>query len=208
MKKVFKFILSLLIIISFSNDFMAQIIELSPFYGWQMNGKMRFYEGDIKTDDNELFGATMDIEMGHGYGLELMYSHTKTHSYFYPSSSYNYNPRDFDVINEYYQVGSYKYVEYGNVQPFAVLSLGAARYAPSASDISDIWRFAMTFGAGAKIFFSDKVGVRLQGSLMMPMYFSGIGFYFGTGGGGLTTYSYVPMVQGNFNAGLIFRLGR
>lgn len=191
----------------FPANIFSQIIEISPFYGWQMNGKMHFYEGDIKTDDNELFGATMDVEIGHGYGVELMYSHTKTHSYFYPSSS-SYTRRDFDVINEYYQIGSYKYLEYGNLQPFMVLSLGAARYAPSDSDISDIWRFATTFALGTKIFFSDKIGIRLQGALMMPMYFSGVGFYFGTGGSGLTTYSYVPMVQGNFNAGLIFRIGK
>ncbi len=207
MKKNYYLILILSILFLLPVNIFAQVIEISPFYGWQMNGKMRFYEGDIKTDDNELFGGTMDIEIAHGYGVELMYSHTKTHSYFYPSSS-SYTRRDFDVINEYYQIGSYKYMEYGNLQPFMVLSLGAARYAPSDNDISDIWRFAMTFALGTKIFFSDKVGIRLQGALMMPMYFSGVGFYFGTGGSGLTTYSYVPMVQGNFNAGLIFRLGK
>ncbi len=207
MKKNYHLILILSILFLFPANIFSQIIEISPFYGWQMNGKMRFYEGDIKTDDNELFGATMDVEIGHGYGVELMFSHTKTHSYFYPSSS-SYTRRDFDVINEYYQIGSYKYLEYGNLQPFMVLSLGAARYAPSDSDISDIWRFATTFALGTKIFFSDKIGIRLQGALMMPMYFSGVGFYFGTGGSGLTTYSYVPMVQGNFNAGLIFRIGK
>ncbi len=207
MKKIYYLTLLISILFLFPSNIFSQIIEISPFYGWQMNGKMRFYEGDIKTDDNELFGATMDIEIGQGYGVELMYSHTKTHSYFYPSSS-SYTRRDFDVINEYYQVGSYKYMEYGNLQPFMVLSLGAARYAPSDSDISDIWRFAMTFALGTKIFFSDKIGIRLQGALMMPMYFSGVGFYFGTGGSGLTTYTYVPMVQGNFNAGLIFRIGK
>jgi hypothetical protein len=66
----------------------------------------------------------------------------------------------------------------------------------------------MTFGLGIKYFFSDKVGIRLQGAFMMPMYFSGVGFYFGSGGSGLTTYSAVPMLQGNFNGGLIFRFGK
>ncbi|MCF6240256.1 MAG: hypothetical protein L3J74_02795 [Bacteroidales bacterium] len=66
----------------------------------------------------------------------------------------------------------------------------------------------MTFAVGTKIFFSDKVGIRLQGALMTPMYFSGVGFHFGTGGISLNTYTHVPMLQANFNAGLIFRFGK
>jgi len=209
MKKTFNLLVAILLLNLISNTVYAQnVIELTPFYGWQGNSKMSFYEGEIKTDNRDVAGGIMDIEMGHGYGIELMFSHTNTHSYFYPYSSYNYDPRDFDLVNQYYQIGSYKYIENGNIQPFFVASIGAARYAPDDRDIDEIWRFAMTFGAGAKIFFSDMIGIRLQASMMMPMYFSGIGFYFGTGGSGLTTYSYVPMIQGSFTAGLILRLKR
>jgi len=47
---------------------------------------------------------------------------------------------------------------------------------------SDTWRFAMTFGGGAKIFFSDKLGIRLQARLMVPVFFSGAGMYVGQAG--------------------------
>jgi len=209
MKKTLKFLAVIFLLNLVSYALKAQnTIELTPFYGWQGNSDMRFYEGDLETDNKEVAGGIIDIEMGHGYGLELMFSHTNTHSYFYPYISSGYDPRDFDVVNQYYQIGSYKYIDNGNIQPFAVFTLGAARYAPSDRNVDEIWRFAMTFGIGAKIFFSDMVGIRLQGNMMMPMYFSGIGFYFGTGGSGLTTYSSVPMIQGSFTAGLILRIHR
>jgi hypothetical protein len=42
---------------------------------------------------------------------------------------------------------------------------------------------------------------------MLPMFFGGVGFYFGTGGSGLSLNSYSAIVQGDFNGGLIFKLG-
>jgi opacity protein-like surface antigen len=213
MKKIRFKLFTILTIILFSQNVIAQVIELSPFYGWQMNGRMRFYEGDLETDDNPLAGATMSIELGSGYGVELMFSHTKTHSYWYTNSNGYFPGLNFKLTNQYYQIGSYKYLDMDQLQPFTVLSLGASRYHPleisdHSVNIDDVWRFAMTFGLGIKYFFSDKVGIRLQGAFMMPMYFSGVGFYFGSGGSGLTTYSAVPMLQGNFNGGLIFRFGK
>jgi hypothetical protein len=47
----------------------------------------------------------------------------------------------------------------------------------------------------------------LRGRFMMPMFFGGIGFYAGTGGSGLSLNSYAGIVQGDFNGGLIFKLG-
>ena len=215
MKKIHLKLFTILTIILFSQNVIAQVVELSPFYGWQMNGRMRFYQGELKTDDNPLVGGTMDIELGNGYGVELMFSHSETRSFWIPYTNYGGDfPRlDFKLTNQYYQIGSYKSLDMDKLHPFTVFSLGASRYhAFEISDptiyIDDIWRFAMTLGVGIKYFFSDKIGIRLQGAFMMPMYFSGVGFYFGSGGSGLTTYSSVPMLQGNFNGGLIFRLGK
>ena len=47
----------------------------------------------------------------------------------------------------------------------------------------------------------------LRGRLLMPMNFAGVGFYAGTGGSGLTMNSYVTPLQGDFNGGLIIKVG-
>ena len=54
---------------------------------------------------------------------------------------------------------------------------------------------------------SEKIGIIARGRLMMPMQFAGIGFTVGTGGSGLSANSYITPLQGDFTAGLIFRLG-
>jgi len=38
-----------------------------------------------------------------------------------------------------------------------------------------------------KIYINDRIGVRLQGRMLMPMYFAGIGFYAGIGTGGTSS---------------------
>ena len=207
MKTLVKLILAVLFITSVNNSF-SQTIDISPFYGWQMNGKIKFWEGEIKTDNNPLFGATMDVLLAPGVGVRLMYSRSETISHFRPYNGYGYDAKDVKIANEYYQIGTIKSIVNGNIEPFGVFTLGATRYHPMGINADDFWIFGITAGLGAKIFFSEKIGIKLQGDFMMPMYFQGVGFFFGSGGSGLTVNGSVPMLQGNFNAGLVFRLGQ
>ena len=211
MKRILKINLKLTVItllLGFSTSGFSQAtIDISPFYGWQMNGKVKFWEGELKTDDNPLFGATMDVILAPGMAVRLSYSRTETNSHFRSYSGYPIQDRNFNLANEYYQIGAIKYLEKGNIEPFGAFTMGAARY--HEKDLNEnLWRFSITAGLGVKIFFSEKIGIKIQGDFMMPMYFEGLGFYFGGGGSGLTAYSSVPMLQGNFNAGLIIRLGQ
>jgi hypothetical protein len=55
--------------------------------------------------------------------------------------------------------------------------------------------------------FNDVVGIMLRGRLLMPMYFGGLGIYAGTGGSGVSVNSVVAPLQGDFNGGLLIKLG-
>ncbi len=212
MKKLTQTFIKLVVVVLFltsaNNSFSQATIDLSPFYGWQMNGRIKFYEGELKTDDNPLFGVTMDVLLAPGMGLRFLYSRTETTSYFKSYGS-GFIDNSYNIVNEYYQIGSIKSIVNGNIEPFGAFTLGAARFHPlDAVQTDDVWRFSITAGLGVKIFFTEKIGLKLQGDFMMPMYFQGVGFYFGGGGSGLTVNGSVPLLQGNFNAGLVFRLGQ
>jgi hypothetical protein len=115
----------------------------------------------------------------------------------------------------YIQVGTLKTLNVNNdmVRPFGNFSMGVGWSSASEPglDIKNVVRFSITAGLGVKVFFTERVGIILRGRLMMPLNFSGVGFYYGIGGGGsgggLSLNSYAPMIQGDFNGGLIFRLG-
>lgn len=106
MKKNITKLVVIILFAAFSNNSFAQkIVDISPFYGWQMNGKVKFYQGELKTDDNPLYGITMDVMVAPDMGLRLLYSRTETKSHFVPylgAPGSGFDPKDFNLANEYY----------------------------------------------------------------------------------------------------------
>ena len=98
-----------------------------------------------------------------------------------------------------------------NIKPYGSFTLGTTYFIPqsAAGEItySDSWKFSVTLGGGVKIWMSDRVGIRLHGRLMLPMFWGGAGFSVGTGGAGFTVGASTSMVQGDLGAGLIIALG-
>jgi hypothetical protein len=112
------------------------------------------------------------------------------------------------------QIGSVREVLLDNeaVRPYGTFTLGASWIHPKETNAQDEWLFSVTAGVGLKYFFTERVGIRLQARLILPMVFSGAGFYFGFGTGGASSgvgvSSTVPLVQGDFTGGLIIALGK
>ena len=68
--------------------------------------------------------------------------------------------------------------------------------------------FSVSVGLGAKIALTQALGIRVGGRVMVPINFTGGGFYFGTGGGGVSGYGYVPILSGDVYGGLVFNIGK
>ena len=56
--------------------------------------------------------------------------------------------------------------------------------------------------------FSEKVGLRFEGRLMMPITWAGGGFMVGTGGSGFYLGGGSAILQASLSAGLIIALGK
>jgi opacity protein-like surface antigen len=185
---------------------------ISVFGGYQLNGDVDAYAGKLVVDDAATYGAAVDVAVGGGATAQLLWIYSPTtakftsYDPFYPSS------RDFDVDVHYFQIGGTRGVRRGKAEPFGGATLGAVVSMPSnvtlvngsTVETDDNWNFAMTFGAGVKIHASEKVAVRLEARLLLPMIFSGGSFYVGTGGSGMAVSAGVPSIQGAFTAGITF----
>lgn len=186
-------------------------VELSPFVGFQWSTKTYTSGGYLSTKDGMNFGGTIDITVQRDLQLELLYVYFDTQTRFvsqsfaFPSSQYT------DLGVHFMQVGYVKGFKRGKVEPFGAFTLGAVLFTPGdllledgrRITAGDTWRFAVTLGGGAKIFFSEKLGIRLQARLLVPIYFSGVGMYVGTGGSGLGVSGGIPVLMGDFTAGII-----
>ncbi|MCB0806158.1 MAG: hypothetical protein KDC05_10200 [Bacteroidales bacterium] len=183
-------------------------IEITPYGGYMFGGKFRFYEGELKINDNPDFGISLDYEIAPEMKITLAWSQMNTSARFKPYYGYDYLRIDpFDVNVGYIQVGTVREVDLDNVTPYGSLTVGAAYFTPQNVRYEQTWKFAATLGGGAKIWLSDRVGLRLQGRLMMPMFWGGVGFSVGSGGAGFTVGASTSMVQGDLTGGLIFVLG-
>lgn len=197
-----------------SGNLLGQSIEITPFYGYTLNGTLRTYYGDYKVANKSNYGGLLSVSVADGNSLELMYNRSDT--------EFNYNQSGFtqatiDMSIEYYQVGAVKQVDvHEKIKPFGAFTIGATRFhAKEGHDwegegvtyLDDLWTFSATLGAGLKLYLTDRIGFRMQARLLMPMRFNGI--YLGVGSGGTSGGAsfYVPVVSGDFTAGLILRLG-
>ena len=70
----------------------------------------------------------------------------------------------------------------------------------------DTYTFSIALAGGAKIFLGERLGLRLQARLGMPMLFNGLYLGVGTGGasGGLSFH--VPTVMFDLSAGVFIRI--
>ena len=78
----------------------------------------------------------------------------------------------------------------GRIEPFGALTAGmvvihasALRFQDGTTyEGSDTVRFAFTAGLGFKVWLTESVGLRFEARALVPVYFSGGGFWVGTGG--------------------------
>jgi len=193
----------------------SQAVEITPFAGYMFGGKTKFIQGEINFRDNPSFGIVLGIPVERVGSVEVFWSHMDTRAEWRPYKQYlpEFDPADYDVSIDYFQVGGLREGDLGTgiVKGFGSLTLGAAYLNVKDPGVGDVWRFAATLGGGIKIYPTNRIGIRLQGRLLMPMYWGSAGFYagIGTGGGsaGISVNTYTLLLQGDLTAGLIIRLG-
>ena len=193
-------------------------VEIVPFAGYMFGGSIKYYEGKLNIRDGLDYGISVLVPVQSLVDIELNWTRMdKVKATFDPYTGYPLLHSDeIYVASNYFQIGGISkfYNSSGSIaQPFGSFSLGATWFDSSPTENSnyssyeDIWKFSITLGLGVKLMFSERVGIMLRGRLMMPMSFAGTSFYLGSGGSGLSMNSWVAPLQGDFNAGLIIKLG-
>ncbi|MCF8348570.1 MAG: hypothetical protein K9G61_07120 [Bacteroidales bacterium] len=190
-------------------------VEVVPYAGYMFGGGVQFLQGDLKIRDGVNYGASVIIpDVKYATDLEISYTRLDSKAVFtaYPAYS-SYDDDEVNISTNYFQIGIMKaFNETGNFIPFGSFSAGATVFSPKTSQYSDTWRFSVALGLGVKMMFDERVGIMVRGRLLLPMNFGGVGGYYGFGtggsGGGLYVNSYATIVQGDFTAGLILKIGK
>lgn len=193
-------ILAVIVLASITSVF-AQGVEITPLYGYSISGKVDNYNRYYNVGDDMSFGGILSVEIEDMSFVELSYLRTNT-----DVVTNRLLDGTFDLAVEHYQVGFLREFSEGQVVPFAKVMLGTTRYAQTSKGSGRYWLFSTGFGVGAKMFLSDRIGLRLHTNLMLPLQFGGGGFFCGTGGCSSNIYFNVPLVHWELGGGLIIRL--
>jgi hypothetical protein len=183
----------------------AQHVELSPFVGYETGANISSSYGNLHIGDGMDFGAILNVGMGGGRYGEFSYSHLG--SYLDVETGMT-TTRKCDLAVDYYSLGFMQEIKPdAKVTPYGLLTLGIVNYRPTTStDISSENKMHVSIAGGVKINVSEKVGIRLQARLLMPLYYAGTYFYVGTGGSGASMSGGIHGVQGDFTAALVIKI--
>ncbi len=211
-KIILSIIITLLLLPSVTRS--QEKFELTPSIGYFFGGNIDFIQGDLKIRDEVSWGLTAGKPIRPGVVVEFAYTGMNSVASWSPYLGYGneFPEQKFDVVVNYFNIGATQGSEIApGLHGFGGIYLGAAWF-NAQSGIEDIWRFNISLGAGLKYYFTDKLGLRLQGNIRFPMFFSGGGFYCGIGSGGsgcgLNINSASSIIEGDLTAGLIFKLGK
>jgi len=198
--RLFTIIVTLLLL-GFSIQSNAQRIELAPFVGYETGGKLFTSIGYLRIGDGMNFGGALDISLAPGVQVELSYSHMKSSL----SLDEGFNTEKLsDMTVDYYSIGGLRELNPGEkLVPYGLVSLGLVNYRPVERYSNETLMHASLAG-GVKVFASERIGIRVQARLLMPIFFNGIYFSGGTGGVGAGVAGTVGAVQGDFTASLFF----
>jgi len=171
-------------------------VQIAPFVGYQFGGSVfsEILDRKVSLESAMSWGGSIDFAISQSWRLELYYSRqdNQLETPFEP----------FDARVERLMVGLMEEKGEGNVKVFGSVLLGAARFVPGDGDLSSETYFSAGLGLGVKSFFTDNVGLRLEGHAFYTVVESGGGM-FCTAGTCLFSFSGRGLWQGDVAAGLI-----
>ena len=187
--------------------------RFGAFAGWTVSTDASTFNGSVIIDGAADYGATIDYSIRPGYGVELLYAYVPTHARFASVGIGIPSSESAGVGLHWIQIGGLVSRPMGRIEPFGALSAGmvvihasAVRFQDGTSyDGSDTVRFAFTAGLGFKVWLTESIGLRFEARALVPVYFSGGGFWVGTGGASVGLSGGIPFAQFDFTGGLSFR---
>ena len=182
-------------------------VELTPHVGFRFGGSFdiqdfEFGDVDFDVEDSEAYGLTLDIPISRNFQIEVLYSVQQTELEIDQGLFAESFPLG-DIDLEFYQVGALWQGYSGQLRPYASITGGVTRLEIDVAGTDSETRPSLTIGGGLKVFFSDNVGLRLDGRLFVTVLEDDDDFddrccrYYGDEDGETIT-------QGQMSVGLIF----
>jgi hypothetical protein len=199
------YLMSVLVLVSIL-DLKAQGVEITPITGYTFPASYRITSGNARLGDGQNWGGNLGFSLNDFMEIELSYNYMGTRAT--ASSPFLNNRVDVRTNVHYAMIGSNRLFPTSDAMTFfAGMKIGTGTLAFPDGEYRNITKFSVGLQGGMKYFATERIGIRLQANLMMPVVSAGGSLWWSPGSGtsvGVSTFS--PIVQFGFTGGLIFRL--
>ena len=216
MTKIFKLSIMLLALgLVSGSTIQAQLYEVSGLYGYQLGGKAFYSGGNLRMDDGEEFNVNFGINVRTGVTVELTYASMTDGLYIQDNLFVPRETKISDIKAEWFHIGVMRSKNNGQARPFGGLSMGMTAFSPRNPNLEAIGnrslpnteRFSFILKGGMKYMFTENIGLRVQGELMVPVNWGGLYIEVGSGGSSTGVSLGSSTIIGGFSGGLIIAFG-
>jgi hypothetical protein len=201
-----KLIILILALSAIQMSTIAQKVELTAFGGYVFPGTWYGSNTSVYLKGGGQYGGQFSFAISRVVDIDLIYNRSDINI---EATTYGYNYLETPISINYMQVGFTKNFRVNpTVSPYLGMNIGTVLFYPKEGQYNDTWFFSAGIIGGAKIYFSERIGLKLQAQMYLPVQGAGFTMYFGSGGGGTGVTMYSTLVQFGFTGGLVFRLGR
>jgi len=182
----------------------GQTIELNPYAGYTFQETFPISGGDVRFKAAGTYGIMSSVTFQEVLNLNLSYQWQPTKM---DIVAVNAEDRDVSVTVSYLQLGfNRNFLVSEKFVPYAGIRLGVGFLIDHSDRYENATKFGIGLNAGAKYYFSERIGVQVYGLLESPIQGAGIFLGIGTGGvnTGVSTYTYI--LQFSLGGGLVIRL--
>jgi hypothetical protein len=145
-----------------------QRFELTPVVGYRLNSDFDavsgdFFDANVDIEESATYGLLFDIPLGEsGWKLELLANRQES-TLIVDEGILDPTLELGDLSLGIYHVGLLYQWGPGQVEPFIAFAGGLTHIAPDFPGVKADNRLSGSLGGGVKVFFTDNVGLRLEG---------------------------------------------
>lgn len=204
-----------LALVFFSLSTFAQSIEITPNYGYRVGGKIDVYYGSdlgyLRINDSQSYGVDLSYPLRPDFAINLSWFGQSTTLDFYDYGfGAEINQLGDISVNYYLLNGLYEKPGTG-ITPFGGFGIGLSTARLTTLDSDVLVRFAASLQAGVKFDLSSRLGFRIRAAMLTPLQFGSGGLFCGIGTGGsgcnVSVGASSTIIQGDFSAGIVLKLG-
>ena len=218
-----RFVVLLLLLPAASRAQNAGERELTAQVGWQYGGTQEYTgayvgypPGDFHAQAAVNYGGAMTFYIRDYEGVEIAYSYQATDLILRPAGQADLKLAD--MTSQYIHLNGLLLhpLQPHRTDAFILAGVGATVFQISSgikapgysSEAYDAqWLFSVGLGGGLMAHLNERISLRLQTRLLVPIRFSSSAFYFGGGGASVTAGGGTAIAQGDVSLGLSLKLG-